>query len=156
MTAVVNGVDALYTLERCLEKSDGAVLNAAIDPLFTVAGGPVLAQVYGICTVDIGGAANGTLQHTTVTPAATVSLSTTVAIGAMNAGGSIRFVGAAGVLTPDDAGAKIIDPVTVGDCWFLLPIGSLGFLGSASQTGNFKWYLRYVPLSPNSVVTVAA
>ena len=144
------------SIENCVEKSDGAVLNATIDPLFTITGGPVLAQIVGIVTTIIGGVANGTLQITTTDPAATVSLSTTVAIDNDASGTSYRFVGATGVLTPDTSGAKIIDPVTVGDCWFLCPIGSVGFLGSAAQTGNIKWYMRYKPLSPSSVVVAAA
>jgi hypothetical protein len=85
-----------------------------------------------------------------------VSMSTTVAIDADAAGTSYRFVGATGVLTPVTAGAKIIDPVTVEDCQFLLPIGTLGFLGSAAQTGVIAWYMTYLPLSPNSLVVAAA
>jgi hypothetical protein len=144
-----------YSGWKCLEKSDGSVLSGT-DDLFTITGGPIIASVIGIVTTVIGGAANGTLQITTTTPAATVSLSTTVAIDSQAAGSSIRFVGATGVLTPLAAGAKIIDPVTVGDCQFLMPIGTVKFLGSAARTGNIKWYLTYRPLSPNSVVVAAA
>ena len=99
------------------------------------------------------GAANGTLQATTTEPAATVALSTTVAIDNDAAGTSYRFAGATGVLTPDTNGAKIIDPVTVEDCAFLVPIGNINFGGSAAA-GVIK-YMTYKPLSPNSVVTVA-
>ena len=144
-----------FSAEICVEKSDGNVLNGA-DDIFTVTGGPVMAQLVGIVTTVIGGAANGTLQITTTPPAGTVSLSTTVAVDTLAAGTSIRFVGATGVLTPVTAGAKIIDPVTVGDCSFLLPIGTVKFLGSAAQTGVIKWYLRYKPLSPSSLVVAAA
>jgi len=142
--------------ERCIEKADGAVLNGN-DPLFTITGGPILVTgIYGIVTTVLVGAANGTLQATTTTPAATVALSTTVAIDNDAAGTSYRFVGATGVLTPDTNGAKIIDPVTVKDCKFLVPIGNINFKGSAAATGVIKWYMTYKPLSPNSVVTVAA
>lgn len=141
---------------KCIEKSDGAVLNGA-DPLFTITGGPILVKaIVGIVTTIIGGAANGTLQATTTEPAATVGLSTTVAIDNDAAGTSYRFVGATGVLTPDTNGAKIIDPVTVEDCNFLVPIGNINFLGSAARTGNIKWYMIYIPLSPSSVVVAAA
>ena len=143
-------------VERCIEKSDGAVLNGN-DALFTITGGPILVTgIVGIVTTIIGGAAKGPLQATTTTPAATVALSTTVAIDNDAAGTSYRFVGATGVLTPDTNGAKIIDPVTVEDCNFLVPIGNINFKGSAAQTGVIKWYMTYKPLSPNSVVTVAA
>jgi hypothetical protein len=141
---------------RFIEKSDGAVLNGA-DPLFTITGGPILVKaIVGIVTTIIGGASNGTLQATTTTPAATTALSTTVAIDNDAAGTSYRFIGATGVLTPVTNGAVIIDPVTVGDCGFLVPIGNISFLGTAARTGNIKWYMIYTPLSPNSVVVAAA
>ena len=144
------------SIENCVEKSDGAVLNGA-DDLFTITGGPVKAQVFGLVTTVIGGVvATGQLQITTTTPAATVNLSTAVAIETDAAGTSYRFVGATGVLTPDTNGAKIIDPVTVEDCWFLLPIGTVKFFGSAADTGVIAWYLRYKPLSPSSAVVAAA
>lgn len=142
-------------LPRCIEKSDGAVLSGA-DDLFTITGGPVIGMVVGVVTTIIGGAANGTLQITTTAPAGTTSLSTTVAIDSDAVGTSYRFVGATGVLTPITAGAVIIDPVTVDDCRFLLPIGTVSFLGSAARTGNIKWYMHYIPLSPNSLVVAAA
>jgi len=149
-------IQSAVITERCIEKSDGAVLNGN-DPLFTIAGGPILVTgIFGIVATALVGAANGTLQATTTVPAATVALSTTVAIDNDAAGTSYRFVGATGVLTPDTNGAKIIDPVTVGDCSFLVPIGNINFKGSAAATGVIKWYMTYKPLSPNSVVTVAA
>ena len=151
-----NATDSLEAIsdsvEKCIEKSDGAVLNGA-DPLFTITGGPILVtKMVGIVTTVIGGIANGTLQATTTTPAGTVALSTTVAIDNDAAGTSYRFVGATGVLTPVTAGAVIIDPNTTADCEFLVPIGNINFLGSAAQTGVIKWYMTYKPLSPNSVV----
>ena len=146
----------LSKAEKCVEKSDGAMLNGA-DDLFTVTGGPVLATLVGIVTTEIGAnAATGQLKITTTAPPGTTNLSTAVNIETDAVGTSYRFVGATGVLTPATAGAKIIDPVTVGDCWFLLPIGTVTFTGSAANTGNIKWYLRYKPLSPDSVVVAAA
>ena len=143
----------LLTTEKCLEQPTCAIISGATS-LFTVAGGPVLAQIYGVVTTVLGGASNGTLQITTTTPSATVALSTTVAIDTQAAGSSIRFVGATGVLTPATAGSVIIDPVTVGDCWFLLTIGTVKFLTTAARTGNIKFYLRYIPLSADSVVAL--
>lgn len=139
---------------KCLEQPTCPIISGSTS-LFTVSGGPVMAQVVGIVTTVLGGASNGTLEITTTTPAATVSLSTTVAIDSDAAGTSYRFVGATGVLTPATDGAVIIDPVTVGDCWFLLPIGTVKFKTTAVRTGNIKFYLRYVPLSENSAVALA-
>lgn len=153
---------ALLQGRRCIEKSDGAVLNATIDPLFTITGGPILAQIFGIVTTVLVGAANGTLQITTTAPAATIDLSTTVAIDNDAAGTSYSFTGVAAGTVP------ALYPVTGGGRWFipstavydlaefLLPIGSVGFLGSAAATGVIKWYMTYLPLSPSSVVVAAA
>lgn len=130
--------------------------SGGADALFTITGGPILVKkIVGIVTTILAGTANGTLQATTTTPAATVGLSTTVAISDDAAGTSYRFVGATGVLTPVTAGAVIIDPVTVADCEFLVPIGNINFLSSAAMTGVITWYMSYVPLSPLSRVAAA-
>lgn len=144
-----------YTQERCIEKSDGAVLNGK-DSLFTITDGPILVtKMIGIVTTIIGGVANGTLQADITTPANTLALSTTVAIDNDAAGTSYRFIGATGVLTPVTLGGVIIDPVLTPDCEWLVPIGDINFLGSAARTGVIKWYMFYKPLSPLSRVTVS-
>ena len=146
----------ILALPTCIEKSDGNVLSGA-DALFTITGGPILIKyIFGIVTTVIGGAANGTLQVVTTSPATTTALSTTVAIDSDAVGTSYAFIGATGVLTPTTAGALLIDPVTVAQCEMFVPTGTINFLGSAARTGVIKWYMHYVPLSPNSVVTVAS
>lgn len=146
----------LAAMPRCIEKSDGAVLTGS-DDLFVISGGPVLATITGIVTTIIGGASNGKLEITTTDPAATVDLNAgAVAIDNDASGTSYRNVGATSVFTPVTAGMVIIDPVTVQDVQFLLPIGTVKFNSTAAQTGNIKWYMTYIPLSPSSVVTAAA
>ena len=130
--------------------------SGGADALFTISGGPIYVRnIVGIVTTVLAGAATGTLQATVTTPAGTVALSTTVAIDNDAAGTSYRFVGATGVLTPVTAGAKIIDPVTVADCTYLVPIGNINFLTSGALTGAITWYMSYVPLSPDSRVVAA-
>jgi len=146
----------LDAMPICIAKTDGAVLNGN-DNLFTITGGPVRAKITGIVTTIVGGAANGDLQIVTTTPAATVDLNAgPVAIDNDAAGTSYRNVGATSVFTPVTAGVVLIDPVTVEDTEFLLPIGTVHFRGSAAQTGVIAWYMTYVPLSPNSTVAAAA
>lgn len=142
------------SIERCITKSQTLGAGAAT-PLFTVTGGPIYCRMIGIVTTILSGTSNGTLQATSTAPATTTALSTTVAIDNDAAGTSYRFVGATGVLTPVTAGVKIVDPVTVADCWFLVPIGNINFLTSGSLTGAIGWYLTYQPLSPSSVVVAA-
>ena len=143
---------------QCVEKSDGAVLNG-LDPIFTISGGPVRAKIVGLVTgAAIGGAATGRLQHITTEPAATVELSAgAVAIDTDPAGTFYYSKGATSVFTPSGGlGFALIDPVTIEETEFLLAPGVVQFLASAAQTGVIAWYMSYIPLSPDSVVTAAA
>ena len=93
---------------------------------------------------------------TTTSPAATVDLNDeSVSISADAAGTSYHNVGAASVFTPTTAGVVLIDPVTVEETSFILPIGTVSFSTSAAQTGNIKWYMTWCGLSPDSKVVAA-
>lgn len=159
--AAANGVSLAEVLRYIQEAREQSIQkvqtlgDAATTALFTVTGGPIIAKVVGIVTTILSGTSNGTLQATTTAPASTTALSTTVAIDNDAAGTSYRFVGATGVLTPVTAGAKIIDPVTVADCQFLVPIGNVNFLTSGNLTGVITWYMQFWPLSPLSTVVAA-
>ena len=146
----------LAAMPQCVAKTDGAVLTGN-DNLFTISGGPVRAKIVGIVTTIVGGASNGDLQIVTTTPSATVDLNAApVAIDNDAAGTSYHNVGATSVFTPTTAGVVLIDPVTVEETEFILPIGTVHFRSSAAQTGVIAWYMTYTPLSPLSVVTAAA
>lgn len=142
-----------FATERCVEKSDGAVLNGA-DPLFTITGGPIMViALVGIVTTVIGGAANCQIVEAVTDPAGNVNLSTNVAIDADAVGTSYTFTAVATpVLTPTTAGALPNVPATQ----WLCPIGTINATCSAAQTGVIKWYIVYRPLSPNSTVVAAA
>ena len=145
----------IQTVMHSVVQSTNAITNGDAT-IFTVSGAPVLAKLIGIVSVALDGTSNATLKHTTVAPAATATLSTTVAIDSAAAGTSIRFIGtstAKGVLTPLAAGAVMIDPVLTDDCWFLLPVGTTKITTTQARAGNIIWYMQYVPLSPDSVVT---
>lgn len=139
--------------ERAVEKSDGAVLNGS-DNLFVISGGPILVTEFvGIVTTTIGGAANCHIDMVVTEPAGTVQLSTDVAITSDAAGTSYTFtVATPGVLVPTTAGA--LDQVPA--IRWLCPQGTLKAHCSAAQDGVIAWHMSFKPLSPNSVVTVAA
>lgn len=142
----------------CCEKSDGAVLNGD-DPLFDITGGPIkLIEITGIVTTTIVGAANGKLVYTTTTPAASVDMSAgAVAIDDDAAGTSYQTINTTGIFTPVTAGiVKEANAFATMPTQFLLPIGTIKFNASAARVGVIKWYVRYVPLSPNSRVVAAA
>jgi hypothetical protein len=152
-----------YNGWKCLEKSDGSIPANTTDDLFTIAGGPIYARVFGIVTTVIGAtAANGTLRMTTTLPSATVTISTAVSIASAAAGSLISFntvaAGTVPVLTITANGIGWFDPATATMLSeeFFLPPGTMKFHSTATNTGNIKWYLSYLPLSTNTVVTVAA
>ena len=140
---------------RCVEKTDGAVLTGD-DDLFDITGGPVRAQIVGLVTTVIGGAANGDLQIDVTEPAATIDLNAApVAIDADAAGTIYMCLDSTSVFTPVTAGAVIVDTVDAPEAHFILPVGTVIFRSSAAQTGVIAWFMQYQPLSPNSVVTAA-
>ena len=140
-----------------VEKNDGAVLAyGTLDPLFTITGGPVRCKIVGIVSTVLVGAGNAELVMTTTTPAATVDLNAeSVSISANAAGTSYHNVGGTSVFTPTTAGIVIIDPVTVEETSFILPIGTVSLSTSAAQTGVIKWYMTWCALSPDSKVVAA-
>lgn len=144
-------------LPRCVEKSDGAVLNGA-DPIFDISGGPVMARFYGIVTTLIGGAATCKLTQTTTTPAATIDLSAgAVAIDDDAVGTSYRHINTTAVFTPVTAGSVMTgNAFATQDVWFFLVPGTVNAHCSAAQAGVIAWYMEYIPLSPNSRVAAAA
>lgn len=147
----------IIALPKCIEKIDGAVLTG-LDPLFTIAGGPVRAKIIGHVTTVIGGASNLRLQHITTDPAATVELNAGAVAVNTDAVGTVYYnLGATSVFTPSGGlGFVLLDPVTLEETEFILAPGVVQCLGSAAQSGVIKWYMSYVPLSPSSVVTAAA
>jgi len=152
-----NFAAALAQAERCVVKTGGTVSGAS-DDLFTITGGPIYAKIYGIVTTIIGNTSmTAQLAITTTSPAGTTAISTAVRIDTDDAGTMYHFIGTNGVLTPVTAGAAIIDPVTVDDSYFFLPVGTVVCLAQSTyNTGAISWYMRYKPLSPLSVVVAAA
>lgn len=148
----------IYSLPQCCEKSDGNILATA-DPIFDITGGPIkVLEIVGIVTTLIVGASNGKLQITTVAPAATVDMSAAaVAMDDKAVGTSIRHINTTSILTPVTAGFVMEgNAFATQDVQFLCPIGSIKFTCDAARAGVIKWYLRYVPLSPNSRVVASA
>ena len=153
---MANPKDQLWydSSEIHVAKLDGACLNGD-DPIFTVAGGPVLVtHFFGLVTTVIGAnAATMQIQFDVTEPAGTVNLSTAVNIEDDAAGTSYHFTAATPAIL-DDTTAGAFDQVPTNQ-WFL-PAGTMQATGSAANTGVIAWYLVYKPLSPDSVVTAAA
>ena len=150
---------ALAGTERCCEKSDGNVLLGD-DAIFVIAGGPIkVLEIVGIVTTVIGGGLTQVkLRVTTTSPAATVDMNAgAVDIDSDAAGTSYRTINTTGVFTPVTAGFVLeANAFAVLPTTYLVPAGTIYFNSDAARSGVIRWYLRYKPLSPNSVVTAAA
>lgn len=146
-------------LPRSVEKSDGSVTSGT-DDLFTITGGPIhVLSIVGIVTTVIGaGTTNVKLQITTTEPAATVDMSAgAVDIDGDAAGTSYSSINTTAVFTPVTAGFVMRgNAFATNETQFLCPIGTIKLNSDATRTGVIKWYLRYVPLSPSSLVVAAA
>ena len=143
-------------LPRAVEKADGAVLAGA-DALFTVAGGPVLCQLYGMVATAVVGTSTCRLSHLPTAPAVAVELNAAaVAIDNAAIGTLFYNVGATSVFTPVAVGAIILNPVLIEPCWFLLSPGVVRATCSDARVGVVRWFMQYYPLSPLSIVTAAA
>lgn len=151
--------NAMACVEKCCEKSDGAVLLGD-DPIFTIAGGPIeILEIVGIVTTVIGGGeTNVKLELDTTSPAATVELNAgAVDIDSDAAGTSYRSINTTGIFTPVTAGFVLeANSFATNPTTYFAPAGTIQFNSDAARDGVIKWYLRYKPLSPNSVVTAAA
>jgi hypothetical protein len=148
----------MAAMPQCVVKADGACLSG-LDPLFTIAGGPVRCKIVGLVTTVIGSnAVTFRLQHITTDPAATVELNAGAVTVTDDAAGTFYYnIGDTSVFTPSGGlGFALLDPVTVEETEFLLAPGVVQCLGTAANTGVIAWYMTYTPLSPLSVVTAAA
>lgn len=140
-----------------VEKTDGACLNGD-DDLFTISGGPIMAQIFGEVTTVIGAnAANGDLQIDVTDPAATIDLNAAPVAFNDDAVATIYMcLDSTSVFTPVTAGSVIIDEVAAPIASFLLTPGTVIFRSSAANTGVIRWWMNYYKLSPSSLVVAAA
>ena len=145
-----------YLIPHCIEKADGGVPSGD-DDLFTISGGTIkVLDFYGLVSVEIGAnATNCLIQHACTAPAADIALSTAVAV-ATDAVGTTYYISSAspGVFTPVTAGSII--QATQMLPWLLTPGSLQANFSGVANTGNIRWFMFFKPLSPKSLVVVAA
>jgi hypothetical protein len=149
--------DFIIAQPRSVVTSAVAVPDNTTTDLFTISGGPVRCKIVGVVTTVLGGNANGKVQMTTTTPAATLDLSAAAVATNDDAAGTVyHHLGATAVFTPGgELGIAVLDPVTVEETEFILTPGTVKYHSSATQTGAITWYMTYTPMSPLSRVVAA-
>lgn len=139
-------------------KAAQALPATATANLFTVAGGSVLVTgLLGVVTTACGATAT-TLALGTTPGGTTASIATATAITSAAVGTSLVATSAAGV-----ASALLVAPVPFLSAVppmfiapFVLGAGiatSITWTTSATDTGQIKWYLWYVPLDTSATVS---
>lgn len=120
-------------------------------PIFTITGGRIaLTHLVGEFTV--AGSATVTTLKVTSNPVigSDVDLSTAVAITSREVGSLVTLpVVLGGALSVTNAGAG--GPSVSG---FIIPIGSLDLVTSATNTGSVRWSMTFVPLDDGAFASV--
>jgi hypothetical protein len=157
MAYVKQGVTAK---EMCITKTLTTIMNGNND-LFVVAGGPVkIVEIVGYVTTEIQAKScviNYNIDPTT--PATDTAFATSGAGLEINADAVGTLYTWNGVIANDLTATT--NGVALGNAAYsglIVPVGSieLAAVVSTSATGAITFYMRYIPLSPSSVVTAAS
>ncbi|KKN14267.1 hypothetical protein LCGC14_0997780 [marine sediment metagenome] len=124
---------------------------------YTIAGGLVLITgLVGLFTVVPGGAVNAQWCHNPDTGTDTdVCIATALAGAAEGDLMSISGIAAAGMLPLGGSVAQLMGGVAGTNKGLVLDSGALGVFTSASQTGNWRWVLWYMPIENGATVVAA-
>jgi hypothetical protein len=153
MTALGN--DNAYTLGvlgKTVTRATANLPQTATGAIFTVAGGRVaVTAIVGIVTTNVQAQANAVKIVATPTTGTVNDLSTTVDINGLAAGGMLSPTGLAGDALVKSTGGGVSgqrNPIIVAP-------GAIGLSAAASNTGQVRWVLTYVPLEAGATVVAA-
>lgn len=123
--------------------------QTATTTYFNVVGGNVLiTSFYGQVTTTIGATAtNLTINAVNTAGATTVALGTATAITSLSAGTFLAIPTVGGAITTLAYGTQNNE--------FVLGVGQIQMVTSASTTGATQWYVNYVSLDPGAYVAAA-
>ena len=124
---------------------------------YTIAGGLVLITgLVGIFTTVPGGAVNGTWCHNpTLGTDTDVCIATALGGAAEGDVMSVSGIAGAGMLPLGGSVAQLMGGVAGGCKGLVLDTGGIGVFTGDSQTGNWRWVLWYMPITPGATVVAA-
>lgn len=137
-----------------VDRAAALLPQTATGSLFTITGGRILVTgLVGEVTVATGAVATTGAITSTPTVGTAVTLASATAITSKEVGSLITLPLTGGTaLVVNNAGGSGQLP---GHAPYVVPAGALGLTTSASDTGQIKWSLTYVPLD-NAATVVAA
>lgn len=131
-----------------------AVLPATTQSaIFTVAGGRVLVtSLVGEVTVIMGATVTTLKITANPTVGTDVDLTTATAVTSKEVGSLISLPPiSGGALTVNSAGGTNQLPNSA----YLIPVGTIDLVTSATDTGSIKWSITYLPLDDGASITAA-
>lgn len=156
------GSQSLISVNKTLPQTVASPGTVAV----TITGGPIMVEYLSleITTVVQTQACNLSFACTDTASSTTTAFTGTAAISAAAAGAFITMnpitittapiVGTAGLPMTYPAAQASTSNVSL-EQGMIIPAGTIGIITSASNTGNYKLHIRYRPLAPNVVVTLA-
>lgn len=130
--------------------------QTATAALFTVSGGAVLVtSLFGLVTTNLGATVTNLSLGTAVVGDSNASIIAATAIASKNAGTIVApqpGSNGAPAAAPFMGNAAFINMVPLSESAFLLA-ANITWTTSASNTGQMKWYLTYIPLDQGASVS---
>lgn len=137
-----------------VDRATAALPQTTQAPVFTVAGGRVLITgLVGEVTTVMGATATTLKVTSNPTTGTDVDLTSATAVTSKEVGSQFTLPATSGSgLVVANAGGGGQFPAHTP---YVVPIGTIDLVTSASDTGSVKWSLTYVPLDDGANVTAA-
>jgi hypothetical protein len=132
-------------------KAAQALPQTATANLFAVSGAVLVTGLFGLVTVALGAVATTLSLGTTVSG---TSIATATSVASKAAGTWLvpqNSSGLGGALITTDA--PYIPNAWPGDAQFMTAAANITWTTSASDTGQVRWYLWYIPIDADASVT---
>jgi hypothetical protein len=152
---------ALYTkrfLGRQVNRAASIIPQTVVSPgtpYFSITGGVVLITgLVGVFTADVGGAVNANWFHN-ATVGTDANICAATALATFDTGDILVVTGLLtdAMLPAAHASSTHFGGATaLGLRGFVVTTGALGVITDASQTGNWRWMLWYIPLDDGAIV----
>lgn len=135
-----------------VERAAATLPATTTSAIFTITGTVRVTELYGVCTTVCSATATNLSIVQVPTSGTNLTIASTLAIASFAAGTYVfaELDGTALVGVTAVSGA-----VSVGSQSAILAAGSISLTTSATNTGAFRWVLRYIPVESGSTIVAA-
>ena len=135
-----------------VERAAAVLPATTTSAIFTISGTVRVVELYGVCTTVCSATATNLSIVQVPTSGTNVTIASALAIASFAQGTYVfaELDGTALVGTTAVSGA-----VSLGSFSAILGAGSISLTTSATNTGAFRWVVRYVPIESGSTIVAA-